>query len=69
MEGLTGPVRITCADHENNGPVSIQEWDGSSWNIVQTGIEPLAEVVRPMLEEAAVTEAEKFGYTMRENCT
>ena len=37
FEGLTGPVKITCADHENNGPVSIQEWDGSSWNIVQTG--------------------------------
>ena len=28
----------------------IQEWDGSAWNIVQTGIEPLADVVRPMLE-------------------
>ena len=69
FDGFTGPVKISCADHENNGPVSIQEWDGSAWNIVQTGIEPIADVVRPMLEEAAVREAEKFGYTMRENCT
>ena len=69
FEGFIGPLKITCADHENNGPVMIQEWDGSAWNIVQTGIEPLADVVRPMLEAAAVTEAEKFGYTIRENCT
>ena len=39
FDGFTGPVKITCADHENNGPVMIQEWDGSSWSIVQTGIE------------------------------
>ena len=69
FDGFTGPVKITCADHENNGPVMIQEWNGSAWNVVQTGIEPLVDVVRPMLEEAAVKEAEKFGYTMRENCT
>ena len=67
--GFTGPVKITCADHENSGPVMLQEWDGASWSIVETGIEPLADVVRPMLEAAAVTEAEKFGYTMREDCT
>jgi branched-chain amino acid transport system substrate-binding protein len=69
FDGFTGPVKITCADHENNGPVMMQEWDGASWSVVETGIEPLVDVVRPMLEAAAVTEAEKFGYTMRENCT
>ncbi|MGI9462382.1 MAG: ABC transporter substrate-binding protein, partial [Aestuariivirgaceae bacterium] len=69
FEGFTGPVKISCADHENNGPVMIQEWDGGKWNIVKTGISPLIDVVRPMLEEAAVKEAEKFGYKMRENCS
>ena len=69
FEGFTSPIKVTCADHEGGGPVMIQEWDGKKWTIVKRGVAPLREVVRPMLEEAAVKEAGKLGYTKRENCT
>ena len=35
LAGFTPPVKITCEDHEGNGPVLIQQWDGSAWNIVR----------------------------------
>ncbi|MFP6716574.1 MAG: ABC transporter permease, partial [Alphaproteobacteria bacterium] len=70
--GATGfgrPFKVTCSDHEGNGPVLFQEWDGEKWVIVSDWVEPMREIVRPMLEEAAATEAAKWNYTMRDDCT
>jgi branched-chain amino acid transport system substrate-binding protein len=66
MKGFTHPVKVTCEDHEGNGPVMIQQWDGKKWNIVSNWLEPLREVVRPKIETAAVEEGKKLGYTMRD---
>ena len=68
-KGFGKPFQVTCADHEGNGPVLFQEWDGEKWVIVSDWIEPMREIVRPMLEKAAATEAEKWNYTMRDDCT
>ena len=70
--GATGfgkPFKVTCADHEGSGPVLFQEWDGEKWVIVSDWIEPMKEVVRPMLEEAARKEAEKWNYEIRKDCS
>ena len=70
--GATGfgrPFKVTCSDHEGNGPVLFQEWDGEKWVIVSDWVEPMREIVRPMLEEAAATEAAKWDYKMRDDCT
>ena len=45
------PIKITCDDHEGNGPVLIQQWDGKQWKIVSDWIEPMRDVVRPMMED------------------
>ena len=47
MKGFTHPIKVTCEDHEGNGPVLIQQWDGKKWNIVSDWIEPMRDVVRP----------------------
>ncbi len=65
MEGLAQPVRVTCEDHESMGPVLIQQWDGKQWNIVSDWIEPIREVVRPMVEEAAAKYAAENNITPR----
>ncbi|MCB1740979.1 MAG: ABC transporter substrate-binding protein [Gammaproteobacteria bacterium] len=52
--GLANPMKVTCADHETMGPVAIQQWDGKRWSIVSDWIEPDREVVRPMVEAAAM---------------
>jgi branched-chain amino acid transport system substrate-binding protein len=46
--------------------VRIQQWDGKKWEIVSDWIVPMREVVRPKVEAAAVEEAKKYGYTMRD---
>ena len=68
MKGFTHPVKVTCEDHEGNGPVLIQQWDGKKWTLVSDWVAPMRDVVRPKLEEAAVLEGKKLNYTMRENC-
>jgi branched-chain amino acid transport system substrate-binding protein len=66
MKGLMRPLRVTCENHEGNGLLLVQQWDGKKWSIVSDWIEPMREVVRPKLEAAAVEEAKKLGYTMRD---
>jgi branched-chain amino acid transport system substrate-binding protein len=60
------PIRITCNDHEGNGPILIQQWDGKQWNIVSDWIEPLRDVVRPMMEESAKKFADENKITPRQ---
>ena len=66
MKSFTHTVKVTCEDHEGNGPMLIQQWDGKKWNVVSDWIAPIREVVRPKIEAEAVEEAKKLGYTMRD---
>ena len=66
MEGFTLPVKVSCEDHETMGPVFIQQWDGEKWNKVSDWIEPMREVVRPMIEEAAAAYAAENNITPRD---
>ncbi len=66
MKGFTHPVKVTCEDHEGNGPVLFEQWDGKKWTIVSDWIAPMKDVVRPKLEAAAVEEGKKLGYTQRD---
>ena len=66
MKGLLRPLRVTCENHEGNGMAAVLQWDGKQWKIVSAWIEPMREVVRPELEEAAIAEAAKLGYTKRD---
>jgi branched-chain amino acid transport system substrate-binding protein len=66
MKGFTHPIKVTCEDHEGNGPVLIQQWDGKKWEIVSDWVVPMRDVVRPKIEAAAVEEGKKLGYTARD---
>ena len=55
--GLTGfmpALRITCADHSGHHDVFVQQWDGKSWQKASDWFAPMTDVVRPMLEQAAI---------------
>ena len=66
MKGLMRPLKVTCDNHEGNGMAMVQQWDGKKWIIVSDWIEPMREIVRPKLEEAAIEEGGKLGYTKRD---
>ena len=65
MGGFTNPVQVSCADHETMGPVMIQQWDGKEWKFVSEWIEPMRDVVRPLIEEAAMEYAKENNITPR----
>jgi branched-chain amino acid transport system substrate-binding protein len=66
MKGMLRPLRVTCENHEGTGQAAVQQWDGKKWSMVSDWIEPIREVVRPKLEAAAVEEAKKLGYSIRD---
>ena len=66
LEGFMQPISVTCADHEGSGPVFIQQWNGKDWERVSDWIEPMREVVRPMIEESAAAYAKEKGIEPRE---
>ncbi|MFT5893268.1 MAG: branched-chain amino acid transport system substrate-binding protein [bacterium] len=53
LEGFTGNVKGSCADHEGGGAIFIQQWNGSDWEKITDLIPPMTDVVRPMLEATA----------------
>jgi len=65
LANFTNPIKITCEDHETNGPVIIQQWDGKKWNFVSDWITPMRDVVRPMIVAAAAAYAKEKGITPR----
>jgi branched-chain amino acid transport system substrate-binding protein len=66
--GMMRPIRVTCDDHEGNGPILIQQWDGKQWKIISDWIEPMREVVRPMMEASAKKFATENKIEVR-NCS
>jgi branched-chain amino acid transport system substrate-binding protein len=51
--GYSPAIKITCKDHAGAHPMFVQQWDGEKWNKVSDWMEPMSDIVRPMLEEAA----------------
>jgi branched-chain amino acid transport system substrate-binding protein len=66
LEGFMRPLKISCADHESGGPVIIQQWDGKQWKLDSDWIEPMTDVIRPMVEKAAAAYAKENKITPRD---
>jgi branched-chain amino acid transport system substrate-binding protein len=67
MKGMLRPIKVTCDNHEGvGGMMQVQQWDSKKWNIVSDWIEPMRDVVRPKIEEAAAEEGTKLQYTKRD---
>ena len=66
LAGFTQPLKVTCEDHEGNGPVYIQQWNGETWDMVSDWISPMREVVRAQIEKAAAEYAKENNITPRD---
>ena len=52
LPGFANPIKVSCDDHANNGPIFIQQRNGTSWERVSGWINSM-DRVRPMLEKSA----------------
>ena len=53
LPGFAGDLRGDCKDHEGGGSVFMQQWDGSDWVKITDPIAPMADIVKPLLLDAA----------------
>ena len=60
--------KITCEDHEGGGAVRFLQWDGKEWKVVTDWIEPMRDVVRPMIEASAMKFAAENKLEARKDC-
>lgn len=65
MSDMVRPIQISCADHETMGAVAFQQWDGAKWNIQKEWLEPMRDIVRPMVEADAAAFAKENNITPR----
>jgi branched-chain amino acid transport system substrate-binding protein len=53
MEGFAAPLKVTCANHSGHNKVHVVQWDGNAWKKVSDWMEPIKELVLPLMDEAA----------------
>jgi branched-chain amino acid transport system substrate-binding protein len=65
-EGLMVPVSLSCANHEGQGDVRIQQWDGQHWKFVSDWIQPDRGMLDEMYKDSALAYAKEKGITPRD---
>jgi branched-chain amino acid transport system substrate-binding protein len=65
-DGLMVPVQLSCANHEGQGDVRIQQWDGQKWKFVSDWISPDRDMLNEMYKDSALAYAKEKGITPRD---
>ena len=50
-KGLFHSINVTWDNHEGDGYVTFQRWDGKKWNVVSDWIAPDWKLLRPIIEK------------------
>lgn len=64
-EGLFHSIHVTWDNHEGNGYVTFQQWDGSRWKVISDWIAPDWDLLRPIIEKSAEAYAKEKGIRLR----
>lgn len=64
-KGLFHSIHVTWDNHEGNGLVTFQRWDGKKWNVVSDWIAPDWELLRPIIVKSAEAYAKAKGIKIR----
>ncbi|WP_062119420.1 ABC transporter substrate-binding protein [Aureimonas sp. AU40] len=58
-------INVTWDNHEGEGRVTFQQWDGQKWNVVSDWIAPDWALLRPIIEKSAEAYAREKGIPLR----
>jgi len=56
---------VTWENHEGDGLVTFQQWDGSKWNVVSDWIAPDWKLLRPIIEKSSEAYAAEHNIKLR----
>jgi branched-chain amino acid transport system substrate-binding protein len=58
-------ISVTWKNHEGDGYVTFQQWDGAKWNVVSDWIAPDWALLRPIIEKSSEAYAAEKGLKIR----
>ncbi len=53
MEGFAGAVKLSCSNHSGHNKVFVAQWDGNGWKKASEWLDPIKDVVVPLIDAAA----------------
>ncbi|RJF79514.1 ABC transporter permease [Azospirillum cavernae] len=65
-KGLFHSINVSVANHEGEGRVTFQQWDGGKWKVVSDWIAPDWALLRPIIEKSSLAYAAEHGITVRD---
>jgi branched-chain amino acid transport system substrate-binding protein len=65
-KNLFHSINVTCVNHEGEGSVTFQQWDGEKWKVVSDWIQPDWALLRPIIEKSSAQYAAEHGITPRD---
>ena len=65
-KGLFHSIHVTCANHEGEGRVTFQQWDGAKWAVISDWISPDWALLRPIIEKSSTAYAAEKGLPIRD---
>jgi branched-chain amino acid transport system substrate-binding protein len=64
-KNLFHSINVTWDNHEGDGYVTFQQWDGKKWNVVSDWIAPDWALLRPIIEKSSTAYAAEHGIQLR----
>jgi branched-chain amino acid transport system substrate-binding protein len=63
---IAGQRAVTAWDnHEGDGRVTFQQWDGEKWKVISGWIAPDWQLLRPIIEKSSEAYAKEKGIKVR----
>jgi branched-chain amino acid transport system substrate-binding protein len=66
FEGMIGPIKVSCADHEGTRLSRVHQWDGKKWNIISDWYTADDAVIAPLVKDTAAKYAAEKKITPRD---
>src|ERR1700678_1144666 len=58
-------INVTWDNHEGDGRVTFQQWDGEKWKVISNWIAPDWQLLRPIIEKSSEAYAKEKGIKLR----
>jgi branched-chain amino acid transport system substrate-binding protein len=66
LEGMIGPVKLSCADHQGADQARVHQWDGKAWKIISDVYTADRALLDPMVAEQSKKYAAEKNITPRD---
>ncbi|MFT4192282.1 MAG: ABC transporter substrate-binding protein [Comamonas sp.] len=66
-QGLFHSINVSWDNHEGDGRVVFQQWDGQKWQVISDWIAPDWKLLRPIIEKSALAYAKEKNVKVRQS--